>query len=241
MASYQDLRDSQGSANQSAVQALFNKQNAISVTTYQDIRDAQGTAYSDAAQTAYSNYLTAQPLSPGTTGGVTGGSSGASGGNSGSGSATTAAASTVTTTPDVKIATSNIILFQSEAMPVEIMADLLFEDIGGQEIISIARNDIVNGQDIKYSPIKNTNKLFLQYNPQNILSLQGTAYSNFRSYPIDLLSHVPEVANGPDGENVYINSSGDLVIDIINLLPDEQVEIQIVNSGQALNDTIYLG
>ena len=42
------------------------------------------------------------------------------------------------------------------------------------------------------------------------------------------------VGNGAGGSNVYFNSSGDLIIELVNLNSDEQVEVQISLSG-----TIY--
>jgi hypothetical protein len=55
----------------------------------------------------------------------------------------------------VKTATPDIVLFDDSALPIEVMTDLIFENIGGQELISITRSDIVNGQKISYQPIKN--------------------------------------------------------------------------------------
>ncbi len=42
------------------------------------------------------------------------------------------------------------------------------------------------------------------------------------------------VGNGPNGDNVYLDSSGNLVIEFVNLQNDEQVEVQVT-----LNGTIY--
>ena len=49
---------------------------------------------------------------------------------------------------DVKPATPDIILFDNESVPIEVMTDLIFENIGGQELINIVRSDIVNGQNV---------------------------------------------------------------------------------------------
>lgn len=76
------------------------------------------------------------------------------------------------------------ILFNEEATPVEIMADILFENIGGQELINIARNDTVNGQQVIYQPIKNLNTIQQQYNPNNIVSLQATSDKYFQNFSI---------------------------------------------------------
>lgn len=151
---------------------------------------------------------------------------------------------TTSTAPNasVKVATPDLFVFKDEVVPIEVMTDLIFENIGGQELISISRNDIVSGQSIMYSPIKNMSSLYLQYNPQNILNLQDTSATYFRNYPIKFESSLPSVGTGPNGETVYIDSTtGDLVINVINLEDDEQVEVQVLIAGSLLDGTIYTG
>jgi hypothetical protein len=140
----------------------------------------------------------------------------------------------------IKIATKDIILFEEDQVPVELMTDLIFENIGGQELINIARNDIVNGQNIIYQPIKNLTSLNFQYNPQNVLALQDTDVNYFKKFPINFNNKVPVCGTGPDCRIVYIEeSTGNLIINLVNLLSDEQVEVQILSNGLILNDTIY--
>jgi hypothetical protein len=120
-------------------------------------------------------------------------------------------------------------------MPIELMFDLIFEDIGGQELINIARNDTINGQNIIYQPIKNLTQIQRQYNPNNILSLQDTMDKYFENFTIVFEDKIPEVGNGPDGSFVYIDqSNGDLVIEVVNFEEDEQLEVNIFTSGTIL-------
>jgi hypothetical protein len=135
----------------------------------------------------------------------------------------------------VKSAPIDTILFDDSAVPIDIMSDLIFENIGGQELISIVRSDIVNGQKISYQPIKNLSAIQQQYNPNNILGLQQTANRFFAGFSIKLEDRIPEVGNGLNGENVYFDeSTGDLIIEFVNLSNDEQIETQIT-----VNGTIY--
>jgi len=136
--------------------------------------------------------------------------------------------------PPVKTATLDIILFDEESIPTDGMFDQIFENIGGQELISITRSDIVNGQKISYQPIKNLSAIQQRYNPNNILSLQQTADKFFAGFSIKLEDKVPQIGNGANGENVYLNATGDLIIEFININADEQIETQISVSG-----TIY--
>ena len=136
--------------------------------------------------------------------------------------------------PAIKTATLDIILFDEESVPIDGMFDQIFENIGGQELISITRSDIVNGQKISYQPIKNLSAIQQRYNPNNILSLQQTADKFFAGFSIKLEDKIPQIGNGANGENVYLNATGDLIIEFININPDEQIETQISVSG-----TIY--
>ena len=145
-----------------------------------------------------------------------------------------------TKTAAIKVATPSLIALSNPPLDIDIMADMIFENIGGQELINIARNDIVNGQDVIYSPIKNLKDLFIQYNPNNIIRLENSADTYFKNFPIRLENKLPSSGTGPDGETVYIDpDTGDLVINVSSLDPDEQVDVQILNGGETLNGTIY--
>lgn len=137
--------------------------------------------------------------------------------------------------PPVKTAPIDTVLFNDDQVPIEVMSDLIFEDIGGHELINIARNDIINGQDISYQPIKNLTSVQQQYNPNNILSVQSTSDKYFSNFAIKLENKVPNVGNGPFGSNVYLDTTnGSLIVESVNLEADEQIEVEITLSG-----TIY--
>jgi hypothetical protein len=127
------------------------------------------------------------------------------------------------------------ILLNDETTPIEVLADLIFENIGGQELINIARNDTVNGQKVIYQPIKNLSTIQQQYNPNNIISLQSTSDKYFQNFSIKFETKVPDVGGGPNGDHVYIDTNtGGLVIEAINILDGEQIQVEITTSG-----TIY--
>jgi hypothetical protein len=167
----------------------------------------------------------------------------------------------------VKVATPDLILFNDEVQSYESMTDLVFEDIGGYELITISRHDLINGQKVIYAPIKNLTDLYLQYNPNNVLRLQSSdAY--FKSLSLSIFEHLPNCGTGytisappPPQENpgyvepdlnkwiktpnckaVYIDPiTGDLVINLINVKENEQVEVQVLSSGDVFSDTIHSG
>ena len=151
-------------------------------------------------------------------------------------SATPAVASSATKStppPIVKTAPIDTVLTSEDDLPIEIMTDLIFENIGGQELINIARNDTVNGQKVIYQPIKNLFNIQQEYNSNNIVNISGTANKYFQNFPINFDSKVPYKEE--DEPHVYINpQNGELIIEAINLEVDEQIEMQIVIGG-----TIY--
>lgn len=162
----------------------------------------------------------------------------------------------------VKIATPDLILSNNEVMSIEIMTDLIFEDIGGYELATISRHDLVNGQKVVYAPIKNLTDLYLQYNPNNILRLQSSD-SFFKSLSLSILDRLPICGTGydispptdnpsetdkkkwtktPNCKSIYIDPiTGDLVINLINMKENEQVEVEILTAGNIFDDTIYYG
>ena len=145
-----------------------------------------------------------------------------------------------TMTSAVKSATPDIVIFNDAEVEnnADLMVDLLFENIGGQELLLIARQDTVNGLDVLYSPIKNLNIIREEYNPNNILKLQKTSDKIFQNFPIDIDDTIPDTPiDSPDPEvtgNVYLDAEDNLVIELINIDGGEQVEVEVIRSG-----TIY--
>jgi hypothetical protein len=139
----------------------------------------------------------------------------------------------------VKIATPDLILLSEEVVDEEIMADLLFEQVGSQEIINVARNDIVNGQSVAYRPIKNLSELATKYSPQTLVAMQNPTNTFFNNFSIKLENYLPIQGNGPGGLSVYLNDNNDLVLEFVGLKEDEQIQVQVLESGQVLDDTIY--
>lgn len=150
--------------------------------------------------------------------------------------------SNITSTVDgVKVATPDIILFDADSVPIEVMTDLLFEDIGGQEIINIVRNDIINGQNVIYTPIKNLSAISYEYNSKNIIPMPQTQEKFFNNFSYRLANFLPEIGEGtgPNGETVYIDNNGDLVINVINTSLTDEVEVQIIATSETIDGTIY--
>lgn len=141
---------------------------------------------------------------------------------------------------NIKIATPDLILNSEDVLPVELLTDLIFQNIGGQEIISIARNDIVNGQNVLYSPISNLSSIAFEYNGKTLLPVSNPSDTYFKNFSIRYQDHIPDEGTGPNGETVYFDpETGDLVINVVNVPPDLQVDVRIYTVDEVIDDTIY--
>jgi len=141
--------------------------------------------------------------------------------------------------PTAKAATPDLIQLNEEAFPVEMMTDLLFEDIGGTELLNFARHDLVNGIDIKYHQISNLDKIETIYGAAKLISLQETSEHIFSKFPLKRYQYVPNKTDDPSGFNnpVYLDSDGNLVIELENLTNSNQIEIEF--QAADTNDIIY--
>jgi len=146
------------------------------------------------------------------------------------------------TNPAVLVATPSLIALSNPPLDSDSMTDLIFEVIGGQEMINISRNDLINGQDVLYTPIKNLKDLRLHYNSNNIIRIADVSDTYFKNFSIKIEEKLANKGTGPNGKTVYIdNITGDLIINVANMDADEQVDIEIITSGSTYSDTIYGG
>lgn len=129
---------------------------------------------------------------------------------------------------DIKVATPDLIIFDNSSISTDSMADLIFEDIGGQELLEISRSDLINSANINFPKIK------IKDLRKNIESAAGAAYS-LPIQSIRLFDHVPQYV-APVQINASTNS---LEISVINILPGYQVEVEIVSKANRFDDTIY--
>lgn len=128
------------------------------------------------------------------------------------------------TAPDknIKPAPSDIIQFDDNAVDIALIQDLLYEDIGAVELANISRTDLIDGQDVLYSPIRNLSSIRREFNPNNIIA---TSYSTdyFSRFGIDL------IARGV--YEPYFDEEGSLVVEIENVGDGEDIQVQILSSG----------
>jgi hypothetical protein len=123
----------------------------------------------------------------------------------------------------VKQPDPSVILFDSGTIAPEYLIELEYEDISGMELINMSRSDLIDGQSVIYSPIKNLSYLRTKYNPNNIIAIPSYTSSEFSKYRIDLILRGIGLP--------YFDEEGNLVIEIEDVRQDELVEVQIDSSG----------
>jgi hypothetical protein len=175
-------------------------------------------------------------LSPLPSGSGSGDGQSGNGNGNGSNNVTSGGSAAIPTT-SVKVATPDIILVNQETLPVELMTNLIFEDIGGQELISLSRHDLITGSGLAYQPITNLNDIAIQYSSQNIIPMPDSSSNYLSNFPINLDIHTIEEFSSTDASHIKINSSNELEIQVTNMKIGEQIEVEILTSISAYNDT----
>jgi len=150
------------------------------------------------------------------------------------------ATTTTVVSSGVKIATPETYELYPTSPSGIVAAQMFLEMLGGNELIELSRHDLVNGFNTKYQPIKDAQIIATQFNAFNIIPLQDTLPNYMDNFPIKLEERIPNTtADQPS--NVTIDDNGIITIELVNLKPDETVEVEIFYQGEILDDTIYIG
>lgn len=144
----------------------------------------------------------------------------------------------------VKPATPDLFIpLRSDIVPIDTMADMIFEDIGGQEIINILNGNLIGDFDIEYQPVKDLRDIYLRYDPAALNQFYDSSSAYFNSFAISLDSYL---AN----EDLIINTGYAITspedgqkqkISIVNAVADgENVTYELgANHGLQPNDRIF--
>jgi hypothetical protein len=152
----------------------------------------------------------------------------------------------------VQIPTPDLVITGEAPEPIDGMIDLVFEKIGGHELISISRSENVNGQNISYQPIKNMGELSKEYDTKKIIPLPNSSAFYDNSFAIKIESKIPEKGLGftgvdnDDSLNIYVSytpgveaSKPKLIIEAANLAENERIQVEIIKSSDVFSDTDY--
>ena len=121
-----------------------------------------------------------------------------------------------------KVAPSDIIQFDENNIEIQLITNLLFEDVGAVELSDMSRSDLIDGQQVIYSPITNLPELKRDFDPNKIIS-NIPMVDYFSRFLIDLLSR--------GMYEPYFDDEGNLVIEIDKVLDDEKIEAEILSNG----------
>ena len=124
-------------------------------------------------------------------------------------------------TSQVKISAVNVVNRNYDATSVEQMERLYFQNVGGTEILSVARHDTVGGEEVVFNNVDNLSELRSQFNPLNIL-MTTNINSLFSEYGVDIGTKI-----GALDETFSMNADGGIDIEVFNVNRDEYVQVQI--------------
>jgi hypothetical protein len=139
--------------------------------------------------------------------------------------------------PPVRVPDRDVVNLATESLDAETITNLLFENIGANELTKFVRHDTVEGINPYYDIISNLSDIKRRFDPASLISLQKSNLSNFDIFPIKLQDKIPDEKYLEDNnlsEYVFFGDNGDLIIEVVNMADSEIVEIQIDTSG-----TIY--
>ena len=70
---------------------------------------------------------------------------------------------------DSKVPSRDVVIFNEEKVSIDGMTNLLFEQVGGIELISMVRRDTVEGQNPYYTIISNLSNIKKEFDPTQII------------------------------------------------------------------------
>ena len=134
----------------------------------------------------------------------------------------------------VRVPERDVVSLAQETVSAETITNLLFENVGANELTKFVRHDTVEGINPYYDVISNLSDIKRKFDPSNLISLQKTNSSFFDIFPINLQDKIPSDAYLLENnltDYLYIDTNGDFVIEVVNLKDSEIVEIEIDTSG----------
>jgi hypothetical protein len=137
----------------------------------------------------------------------------------------------------VKMPSRDVVSLVDPGIDSATIQNLLFENIGATELIKFTRHDTVDGINPYYDIISNLSDIKRRYDPSSLISLQKPESSFFDIFTIKLDQKIPDQEYLDENnllDYVYIDESGNLVIELTNLASDEIIEVEIDSNG-----TIY--
>ena len=128
----------------------------------------------------------------------------------------------------------NVLSLSKDNYDVAEITNLLFEKLGAVELTKFTRTDTIDGINPYYNIISNLDKIKKEFDPSNLISFQKSDTSLYNAFSIKLENKIPgdEYLSDRSLDNyLYINQDGSLVVELVNITPDELIEIEIDTNG----------
>ena len=111
---------------------------------------------------------------------------------------------------------------------------MVFEKLGAVELTKFTRTDTVEGNNPYYNIISNLSSIRKEFDPSNLISSQKSDTSLYNAFSIKLSTKIPDenyLEEKSLDDYIFIDNDGSLVIELINITPDELIEIEIDTNG----------
>ena len=149
---------------------------------------------------------------------------------------------------NVKVATPDL-LIDDGTLSLESMTDFVFADIGGQELLSTTRHDLVDSPFVENNTIRDAGTLFRK---TKYIEPNDGITNNFSAFPVEINDYIPTSiieAVRSSGmalsevdiiDNIYIQKdNGSVYVVFKNLKSFYKIEISFVSIDDLVNGTIY--
>jgi len=129
------------------------------------------------------------------------------------------------------------IIADDETLPVDVMQDFIFAEIGGHEVLDISRSDLINSPlNLSYSPTDGTGTSYIDKDPISFTDGTQNIFGSF-SYQLDSYSPIDETIQVVSVDNV----AKTLTVKTVRMKLGDVVEIEFLTSMDVEDDIIFEG
>jgi len=140
-----------------------------------------------------------------------------------------------TSTTSIKLPEKdNVLSLTSNNIDEATIIAMVFEKLGAVELTKFTRTDTVEGINPYYNIISNLSTIKKEFDPSNLVASQKSDTSLYNAFSIKLSNKIPGDQYLEDrglDNYIYVDTNGDLIIELDNITPDELVEVEIDTNG----------
>lgn len=128
----------------------------------------------------------------------------------------------------------NVLSLTSNNVDEATIVAMVFEKLGAVELTKFTRTDTVEGINPYYNIISNLSAIKKEFDPSNLVASQKSDTSLYNAFSIKLSNKIPGdqyLADRGLDNYIYVDTNGDLIIELDNITPDELVEVEIDTNG----------